>query len=80
MSERPSLPKGATKYVVGDKVMLSYFTVAQVGEVIDVTPTKVRLRFHNEGGGIREAWRKNTEVWTDGVMERLNMDRRKSHA
>lgn len=49
---------------VGDKVMIGYFGVSQIGEIIKITPTKVRVRFKNCRGSIIEAWRKKDRVYS----------------
>lgn len=42
---------------VGEKVRVWYFGVAQDAEVLKATGTRVRVRFRNQQGYVREAWR-----------------------
>jgi hypothetical protein len=47
---------------VGDVVVTYYFGVAQYGVVVKDERTRVRVRFHNQGGDVREHWTKRWQV------------------
>jgi len=49
-------------FKVGDRVYISYFGVKQPAEIIKVGRTRVRVRFKNCRGQVKEAWRKFNEV------------------
>ena len=46
-----------TDWKVGDMAYISYFGVSQKGEIIKVGRTRARLRFKNQRGYTKEAWR-----------------------
>lgn len=46
------------KLKIGDVVELWYYGIIRVGTVVGLTRTKARVRFLNEQGKYKEAWRK----------------------
>lgn len=59
----PFTKEDFAKLEEGDSVFISYFLVYQKGVILKKTPTRVRVRFRNEGGGTRETWRHYYETF-----------------